>query len=90
MPWQRSWIRDPGAFVHHRDHQHVRGYPLRPGFGAFRQSRPRGLAECRGALRHGAGATRLGPLDIAGRDIANPASLIGFGRHAAGLAGRAA
>ena len=47
------------AFRRDRHHQHVRRYPVRPCFGAFRQPRPGRRDQRRRYTLHGAGATRL-------------------------------
>ena len=69
-------MRDAGQFDVDRHHQHVRRYSVRRGLRDCRQPRARRLAQCRrGAwvaqAQHGSAP------DIAGKNVANPSSLIG-------------
>ena len=70
-------VRDAAALRRDRHHQHVRRHPVRSRLRDRRQPRARGVAQCRRRAIAVAQAQHGSAPDIAGQDIANPASLIG-------------
>ena len=74
-PWRRCWCAMP-AIRRHRHHQYVWRHSVRRGSRDCRQPRTGGLAQCR--REHAVAQAQHGSApDIAGKNIANPASLIG-------------